>query len=310
MTRAVVLAHFDRDGVVDPYVVDAIHAYRRLADRLVVVSTSARALPEAARPVVDAFISRPNVGYDFCSWRAGIEALDPLKDIDELVCVNDSAYGPLFDITPLLSDDRVAGADMWGMVLSEEGTLRRGRRACPHVQSWFFAFRTPALMSPAFQDFWNSVEPLDSKDDLIDRYEIGMTEHFRRAGCRVAAIYDARKRGRGTIAETIHNLSLVHPVRSFRYLRQSRRDRANPSEVFPERLLDAGVPFVKVNPFRFNRKGLNPRRLFDRIRTSTPYDVRLIEDHLARVGSLLPIDRRSDGDHSGASGLERSLARK
>jgi hypothetical protein len=74
MARGLILAHHDRHGIVDDHVVAAIHAYRAVADYLVVVSTSARALPDTVAPLVDRFIPRPNEGYDFCSWRAGIGA--------------------------------------------------------------------------------------------------------------------------------------------------------------------------------------------------------------------------------------------
>jgi hypothetical protein len=58
----------------------------------------------------------------------------------------------------------------------------------------------------------------------------------------------------------------------------------NPSECFPRRLLDAGVPFVKAGLFRINHYGLNLGHVLDGVAAATPYDVRLIRQHLARVG--------------------------
>ena len=109
MARVLILAHHDRHGVVDDHVVAAIHAYRAVADYLVVVSTSARALPDTVAPLVDRFIPRPNEGYDFCSWRAGIGALGEAGACDELICVNDSVYGPLADLGSTLGNSRRCG---------------------------------------------------------------------------------------------------------------------------------------------------------------------------------------------------------
>ena len=39
--------------------------------------------------------------------------------------------------------------------------------------------------------FWKSITPLEKKNDVINAYEIGMTEKFREAGFRVGAIYDS-----------------------------------------------------------------------------------------------------------------------
>ena len=286
MARALVFAHYDRDGLFDPYVIDALHAFRRCMDHVTVVSTSAKHLPAALAPLVDRFIARQNVGYDFCSWRAGLAALEPTEQFDEIICANDSVYGPLFDLAAALSDARVADADLWGMCLSEQGTKRRGKISCPHIQSWFFGMRRPLIASQAFGDFWRSVVPLEHKDDLIDRYELGMTEHFAAAGFRVAALYDARTAGPLSLREMWPHFSLREPRRLLRLLKKSRRPRHNPSELAYKRLLDAGVPFAKVSLFRLNHYGLNLEHVMESLQRETHYDIHLIRDHLERTGTI------------------------
>ena len=286
MARALVFAHYDRDGLFDPYVIDALHAFRRCMDHVTVVSTSAQHLPAALVPLVDRFIARQNVGYDFCSWRAGLAALEPTEQFDEIICANDSVYGPLFDLAAALSDARVADADLWGMCLSEQGTKRRGKNSCPHIQSWFFGMRRPLIASQAFGDFWRSVVPLANKDDLIDRYELGMTEHFAAAGFRVAALYDARTAGRLSLREMWPHFSLWEPQRLLRLLKKSRRPRHNPSELAYKRLLDAGVPFAKVSLFRLNHYGLNLEHVMESLQRENHYDIHLIRDHLERTGTM------------------------
>ena len=89
MARALVYAHHDRDGVFDPHVIEALRRYRPLMDHVTVVSTAAQQLPVEMRSVVDRFLARDNIGYDFSSWRAGIEALGQPDRFDEIVCAND-----------------------------------------------------------------------------------------------------------------------------------------------------------------------------------------------------------------------------
>ena len=190
MSRAIILAHHDRDSLIDPHVVQALRRYRQVADRLVVVSTSAEALPVALADCVDTFFSRPNVGYDFCSWQAGLAALGDPGAFAEVILVNDSMYGPLADLAPVLADPRVAEADLWGMVLSDQATRQRGKRVCPHLQSWFLAARRPLLNSEVWRRFWERVEPLPSKEAIIDSYEIGLTEEVAAAGFPIAGLYN------------------------------------------------------------------------------------------------------------------------
>ena len=100
INRALIFAHYDRDGVIDPHVQYAIKCYREVVNRLVVVSTSATALPGSIAQHVDHFISRPNKGYDFCSWKEGIEVTRRLVDnlmrsfVVTIVCTARSLISP------------------------------------------------------------------------------------------------------------------------------------------------------------------------------------------------------------------------
>ena len=287
MSRAIILAHHDRDSLIDPHVVHALRRYRQVADRLVVVSTSVQALPAALAGCVDTFLSRPNRGYDFCSWQAGLAALGDPGAFAEVILVNDSVYGPLTLLAPVLADPRVAEADLWGMVLSDQAPRRRGKRVCPHLHSWFLAARRPLLESEVWRRFWEGVEPLPSKDAVIDRYEIGLTEQVAAAGFRIATLYNAPQAGPLQLREIWPHLSLAEPARSWRHFRKARRTPHNPSELAWRRLLEAGVPYIKVGLFRVNHYGLDLSRvLADLSRDCAAglnYDLALIENHLSRL---------------------------
>lgn len=280
--RALVFAHFDRDRRLDPHVVEALRRYRPHVDRLVFASPSVDRLPASVHGLVDTFVPRDNVGYDFGSWRAGLATL-PAADYGEILCVNDSVYGPLRDPGSVLNHPTTAAADLWGMVVSEQATRRRGGR-CPHVQSWFFGMRRRLILSPVFQAFWDSVEPVPTKEDIVDRYELGLSEACIRAGLRIAGIYDARHAGPVRLAELWPHLSLADPRRSWRLWRKSRRSVHNPSELVWWRLLHAGIPFVKVGLFRVNHYGLDVDRVAAELARRHPEALPLIRGHLARCG--------------------------
>ncbi len=275
--RAVILAHYDPDGIVDPYVVHAARGYRAVADRLILVSSSALTLPATLDGVVDDFLPRDNVGYDFCSWRDGLALLGTPQDYDEVVCVNDSVYGPLFDLRSAFSADGIRGADFWGMVMSAQ-------RAA-HVQSWFFAMRRPILESPVFREFWDSVAPQDSKDAVIDRYEVGLTAKFRDAGFAIGAVFDGRECGRPTLSQQMRNVSPFNPYRSGRHRRRVRRTGPpyNPSELFWEPLWEAGVPYLKAGIFKINPYRMEPRRVLDATAQRWPEWGGLVANHLDRI---------------------------
>lgn len=280
--RAIVLAHFDPQGQFDRHVVHAARAYRRLAARLVLVSNGGGRLPRDLAAVVDDYLPRPNMGYDFMAWKQGLATLDRC-DYDEIVCANDSVYGPLFDLTAACDDPRTADADLWGMVLSDQSTAR-DRPRIPHLQSWFFAMRRPLLESAWFEAFWSGVEPVAAKREIIDRFEIGLSRSAAEAGFRIAGLYDATTAPRVALREVLPHVSLAAPRRAWRLIRKSRRTPHNPSELVWWRLLEAGVPFVKVGLFRVNHYGIDVQRVLAELARRTPYDLDLIRGHLARCG--------------------------
>ena len=280
--RAIVLAHFDPQGRFDPHVMHAARAYRQLATRLVLVSNGGGRLPRDLAELVDDYLPRPNAGYDFGAWKDGLATLDR-GGFDEVVCVNDSVYGPLFDLAPAFDHPRTAVADLWGMVLSEQPT-GRDRPRVPHVQSWFFAMRRPLLESAWFDNFWSAVEPAPTKREVVERFEIGLSRSAVEAGFRIAGLYDATTASRVALREVMPHISLTAPYRSWRLIRKSRRTPHNPRELVWWRLLEAGVPFVKVGLFRMNHYGIDLDRVLAELGRQTPFDLGLIHGHLARCG--------------------------
>lgn len=280
--RAVVLAHFDPRGTFDPYIVHAVRAYRPLATRLVLVSNGGRELPRELASLVDDYLPRANVGYDFGAWKDGLATIDR-SAFDEIACVNDSVYGPLFDLAPACADPRTATADLWGMVLSDQSTAR-DRPRIPHLQSWFFAMRRPLLEADWFDRFWSAVQPVPTKREIVERFEIGLSQSAAAAGFRIAGLYDATTAPPVSLRELLPHASITAPRRSWRLLRKSRRTPHNPSELVWWRLLEAGVPFVKVGLFRVNHYGIDLRRVLADLGRRTPFDLGMIRGHLARCG--------------------------
>ena len=277
MNRAVILAHHDRDGIVDPYVVRAASAYREIADQLIFVSASAPTLPPSLAGVVDRFVPRENTGYDFGSWRDGLRDLGDRSRFDEILFVNDSVYGPLFDLRPALESVRLQDADLAGMVLSAERQ--------PHLQSWWFLMRRRLIGSAVCDEFWRSVSHQDSKEAFVDRYEIGLSQQVAAAGFRIAALVDGAHESPPSWLETARNVSPLSWTMFREHRRQLRRRGPpyNPSDLHWRRLWQAGVPYVKVSLFRRNQYAIDTRRVLAALGRLAPEWESLIAAHLARV---------------------------
>src|SRR5436190_13279802 len=182
LPRALIMAHYDPDGLVDSHVLYSLAVYRRAFAHITLVSVSAERLPLGHEHLADRFIARDNVGYDFFSWKVGFNALNDKEQFFEVVFANDSVYGPLFDIEHALMAPRVKEADFWGLTSSFETSW--------HIQSFFFAMRHRLLTSKTAQAFWDGIDPLGDKAGTIAKYELPMACVFREQGWTVAAIHE------------------------------------------------------------------------------------------------------------------------
>lgn len=185
--RVAVFVHYDPQGRTHDFV---FHYLRELADcgfAIVFVSNS----PRLAADDVDRLnslcalvVHRQNRGYDFGAYRDGIALIPDLEKVDQLVLANDSVYGPLRRLGPMLERMDARKADVWGATDSWQHAF--------HIQSYFVLFHRAALQSKAFSDFWKNVRLVSSKTWVINKYEVRMTRALQRDGLRCRAVYAYR----------------------------------------------------------------------------------------------------------------------
>ena len=247
--KALVYAHYSRTNSMSEYVLRAIECYRRYVQTIIFVSASP--LPRTVRDQLNkhcaAVIERHNTGYDFASWKAGIDALDVPAQFEQIILTNDSVIGPLGDpsrmFDKLLSDPR----DVCGLTLSWES-----RR---HVQSYFVRFGRATLSSGAFEEFWREIEGLENKEDIIARYEIGLTAYMEIRGHTVGALFEPPSRlstGK-RVSIWARAASVRAPHEAYLRLRKiNRLPHLNPTHYLWREILDAGIPFLKKELIRDN----------------------------------------------------------
>lgn len=245
-SRALIFAHFDRDGVVDAHVLYALQDYRVRFRRVIFVTTATLTNRSDVLPLVDDLVERPNEGLDFCSWKVGLQRLASPAEYFEVVFCNDSVYGPMFDLDGALSSHTVKDAELWGM--SHSWQIQ------PHIQSYFFSMRRRLFADGAAQAFWNEVAPLAEKNAVIEAYEVPMMDWFVRRGYRTAAMY----------TPALHDLR-------------------NPTVGMWRELLIAGVPYVKVHLLRLFSNDRDIAEILAYVKETSNYPVPLIENHLRRL---------------------------
>ena len=278
---AFVVAHYDPAGRVGKHLRELVRA---LPGPVVFVSTKlsepeAERMGEFARVVV-----RPNVGYDFLSYRTGIEAFgDSLPEHDGLVVFNSSfvtvdAERLLGAFLPRFGDD----TDLLGITHSNE--------LAPHLQSYWVGFGPTVVRSPHFGEWWAGVEPLQDRKAVIRNHELGMSRFFRDRGFRLEAAFAAGREHRlQALARMIDCPDAKSPDGGKMRERMLERggavtlDLDAPLEMNPthfmwdfvlERFGIVKLELVRTNPYELNLAALQ--------RMCTPRQWALVEDALER----------------------------
>ena len=175
--RYAVLAHWDPQGVLDPYVLYLARAIQELGYAVILVSDSLDAA--TGEDVFAAELRRTSPGYDFASWRVAFEQYAFLFEADEVLLLNDSIFGPLWPLGPVHKRMDALSCDWWGLSESEDPFL--------HMQSYYLVFRSTVLRSSLFRDFWQAVGSETDHDTVVMKYEEGLSHQLHNGVFRCGA---------------------------------------------------------------------------------------------------------------------------
>lgn len=283
----VVMAHYDASGEVSPHALHSMEAWEGAADRLLVVSTAA--LQPAARDAIAKraeLIQRANYGYDFYSWKVGLDDAGNLDAYDEIVICNDSYVGPFVPYRDILAAMRERPVDFWG--------LTQSRRRSPHVQSFFVTFRPWVVRSKAFRGFWRAMVPVSDRFEVITRYELGLSGTLLDAGFRMGSYFtetpaDRRLARLRHLWWARHVLAQMPPHRRRRALRRIPFEPWNPMAALADRALDgARLPVVKIDTLRYDPYWLGAGRLLADLERAYPEQLAGVRDYLDRTRAAYP----------------------
>lgn len=232
MRRLGILAHYDHQNEIKPYVRYFLRALRPHCERLVLVSTS-KLGPETLETldeICNQTELRENVGFDFGMWQHAL-ARTSFADFDEILLTNSSVFGPLWPLSRVF--DRMANedCDFWGITDNYELHW--------HLQSYFLCFRKKVLESEVFAKFWSGLLPYRDKWQTIMSYELGLSQLLLEANLRAKALVPCAS---------------IFPKGPLRHL--FRHKRRNPTCRHPLRVVRGGSPFVKVELLRDNPEGV------------------------------------------------------
>lgn len=216
--RLFLFAGYDKDGIVDKTLIHYLRSLSALGDTILIMDcdTSDTELKKLANIPNILHISAARHGeYDFGSYKRAYQYADEhklLNQYDWIYLVNDSVYGPLYDIKPILQDLESRGADFIGMTDFEN------KWTPIQIQSWFVGMSQKLACEKFIANFMAGVTHQIEKQLIVLKYEVGLSQLVLRHGYKMATLVC------GENGDVTH--SMYHE---------------------PLKMLKAGIPFVKKN---------------------------------------------------------------
>ena len=274
MKRLGIFCMYDKDGVVDDYILYLLQEIKKVLTHLTIICNG-KLYPEGRARLekyTDDIFVRENTGFDMAAWKHGIlDKKDELKDYDELILFNDSFYGPFYPFQDIFDEmAKRSNADFWGLTI--HGKTEATTAVFPdgyireHIQSYFLVVRNRMLHSKEFITYWETSETSTGFQETITWHEVLFTETFFEKGFTYDVYCDTRE------WEKDYTVKINHYLYSTEKLLKEYRCPVIKKKVF---LLKREKHLV------FNYSD-NPRKSLEFIENNTDYDTKLIWQNLLR----------------------------
>ena len=191
MQTLTLFVHHDPSGKVKRHVLEYIRELQRISDTVVVLSSTASEQSQV-RLVQEgiAIWKTDNTGYDIGKWRDYL-CHHSITKVQRLILANDSCllFRPLAPVMEVMGPH----ADVWGLSMSPE--------KAKHLQSNFLVFQSVQSRA-TLVSFLSNQAPATSREDLVNRLEIGLSQHLMAKGLQLEALITPPESFTGNI--TIH----------------------------------------------------------------------------------------------------------
>lgn len=189
--RLFLFAGYTPDGIIDDALVFYIQSLHNFGDIIFVMDSDC---PESELKKISPYTIYKSAirhnEYDFGSYKRGFiwatENID-ISQYDFIYMINDSMYGPLFNLAPYFIKMENLQTDAFGMV-------KNPRKKSPHIQSWFIGMRSSVFLTDWFKSYIHSICHQPTKELITALYEDGFTQNLINHNLSWDCLYSAKGR--------------------------------------------------------------------------------------------------------------------
>ena len=186
LKRLFLVAGYNPNGIIDEALAYYVRQLKRFGDVILCMDSD---IDDSELEKVQKYclhvMAKRHGEYDFGSYKRAYKwACDnlTLRDYTCLYLVNDSVYGPVFDMGEILGKLESTGTHASGIVISKH-------RTHSFLESWFVKLTKKIFLSEWFAKFLDSVTQEPTKNQVTLKYEHGLTNLILENECTARGVY-------------------------------------------------------------------------------------------------------------------------
>lgn len=194
MKRLLIYFAYDENGILDDYIYFAIDKLQPFVAAIVAV-INGKLMPQCKTELekrADSVIVRDNHGFDVWAYKTAIDSIgwNGLMEYDEIILMNHTIMGPIYDLAPMFQKMEQRDLDFWGITKcfeeKEPSAVKLWKNPYgyipEHIQSSFTVFRKRLFSSKAFHKLWDNMPEIKSYYESGGTYEQVITKKFSDLG--------------------------------------------------------------------------------------------------------------------------------
>ena len=189
--RLFLFAGFNKDCIIDDALLYYVKSLSKYGDVILCMDCDCKKSEiEKIKKYTIHTVAKRHSEYDFGSYKRCFDYAHDNKLLEKykyIYFMNDSVFGPFYDIKKTLEKLENNPADTCGMVVSKHKTHT-------FIESWFIRLNKKVFTSSWFYDFMHGVKKVPGKTEVTIKYEHGLSNLVQNNGCSLSGLFIQRGR--------------------------------------------------------------------------------------------------------------------
>ena len=241
--KFLIIAHYHNSGLIRSDTISLIKEANKRFEDIYLISTKLNRNELKKIPSRVKIIIRKNFGYDFYSWKMGIELVNKkIKNQEEkfifllgtgLYCLNPKKF-----LNQIINFNKINKNKVWSLYKSYE--------ISEHLQSDFFSFPLSLLKIEGFSSWWFNIKKYTKRSTIIGKYELVFSNFLKSKNIPITCIFDENLK----INPNTLKKKIVLKIKNIFY-KEKKIYKKNPTHYFwKEFLIKFGM--IKIDLIKYN----------------------------------------------------------